>query len=287
MNCVLSSPSIEDNEIADNRATAGGAGIFAWFCSATIRDNIIAQNEVTDPRGSGGGVFLDHFSAATVADNLIRGNRAGAQGGGIYVDSSAPFIVGNIIQGNQADANAGVCSFLESSPTLVNNIIANNVSGGGAGGMGVDFLCSPQIMHNTIVNNSSPGPCSELFVRSRSTVYLTNTILWDQGRSLYVEEPGSRVIATHSNIRGGFPGQDNISADPLFVEPVSGDYRLLFRSPCIDTGLDTNVDTDFEGDLRPFDGDGDGIARYDMGADEWVGAIYQAYLPLTFRTVGP
>ncbi len=55
MNCLLSSPSIEGNRITDNTATAPGGGIFTWFCSATIRENVIAQNEVTGPRGGGGG----------------------------------------------------------------------------------------------------------------------------------------------------------------------------------------------------------------------------------------
>ncbi len=55
MNCLRSSPSIEGNRITDNTATAPGGGIFTWFCSATIRENVIAQNEVTGPRGGGGG----------------------------------------------------------------------------------------------------------------------------------------------------------------------------------------------------------------------------------------
>jgi hypothetical protein len=91
------------------------------------------------------------------------------------------------------------------------------------------------------------------------------------------------MIATYSDIRAGFPGEGNISADPRFVDPASGDYHLRFGSPCIDAGTVAGLVADFEGAPRPFDGDGDGVARYDIGADEWVGAIHDSYLPLTLR----
>jgi parallel beta-helix repeat protein len=283
VSCILSSPTIEGNEIALNRATTG-AGIHAWFSSPSILDNTISQNEAAGSSSTGGGIFLDHFSAAMVRDNLICLNRADTQGGGIYIDSSAPLIAGNFIQGNQADANAGVFLFLESSPELLNNTIADNVSQlGGAGGLGASLLCSPKITHNTIVSNSSSGQCAGIAADARSTVSLTNSILWNQGSELCVEEPSSRVIAIHSDIEGGHAGDGNISVDPLFVDPSNGDYRLRFGSPCIDAGLDTGVDSDFEGDLRPFDGDGDGIDEFDMGADEWTGIVRWVYLPLSCR----
>ncbi len=168
------------------------------------------------------GLFLDHFSAATIEGNLIRGNRAGDQGGGITIDSSDALIAGNIIQGNRAAANAGVFLFLESSPILVNDLIANNVSDGRSGGMGVDFLSSTPIVHNTIVDNSSSWQPSELDVRGRSTVSPTNTILWGEGRTVYVEEPGSRVMATHSTLRGGLPGPATSTPTPSSLTPPTG-----------------------------------------------------------------
>jgi len=70
------------------------------------------------------------------------------------------------------------------------------------------------------------------------------------------------------------------------VDHANGDYHLRFSSPCIDTGTDSSLDSDFEGELRPFDGDGDGIDKYDMGADEWVGTIRGIYSPLILKTLG-
>jgi hypothetical protein len=78
------------------------------------------------------------------------------------------------------------------------------------------------------------------------------------------------------------PGIGDISADPMFVDAANSDYHLQYNSPCIDAG--TNVpefpDYDFEGDLRILDGDNDGTAVVDMGADEYV----IIYCKLTIET---
>ncbi len=60
-----------------------------------------------------------------------------------------------------------------------------------------------------------------------------------------------------SNIEGSFPGTGNIDADPLFVDPDNGDFRLLPGSPCIDAGDNTavpgEITTDLDGNPRFVD----------------------------------
>jgi hypothetical protein len=70
--------------------------------------------------------------------------------------------------------------------------------------------------------------------------------------------------------------------DPLLVDPESGDFHLWYDSPCIDAGYALTFgflpsplpsglpNTDFEGDQRIVDGDGDGIPAVDIGVDEYV-----------------
>ncbi len=58
---------------------------------------------------------------------------------------------------------------------------------------------------------------------------------------------------TYSCVAGGYPGEGNIDADPLFVDADGGDYRLGSASPCIDAA---------HGGAAP-DTDRDGAARYD------------------------
>ena len=80
-------------------------------------------------------------------------------------------------------------------------------------------------------------------------------------------------MVTYSDIEGGYTGTGNIDANPLFVNPAANDYHLQPTSPCIDVGSNAAVPswltTDYEGDPRIWDGDGDGNAVVDMGADEY------------------
>jgi len=79
---------------------------------------------------------------------------------------------------------------------------------------------------------------------------------------------------TGGDYYGCSAGLNDISEDPLFVDPAVDDYHLQPGSPCIDLGDNTAVPpeltTDFEGDPRIVDGDGDTIAVVDMGADEYL-----------------
>ena len=42
----------------------------------------------------------------------------------------------------------------------------------------------------------------------------------------------------YSNIRGGYDGEQNIEADPLFCDQGNSDFTLGGNSPCVGSGLD-------------------------------------------------
>lgn len=67
-------------------------------------------------------------------------------------------------------------------------------------------------------------------------------------------------------------GTGNIATDPGLVDVPQADYRLRSDSPCIDAGTDLSalLTGDLAGVVRPQDGNGDGVARFDMGAYEFV-----------------
>ena len=55
------------------------------------------------------------------------------------------------------------------------------------------------------------------------------------------------------------------------MDAAAGDYGLAEGLPAIDAGTDEWApDVDSKGDVRPVDGDGDGIATVDIGADEYT-----------------
>jgi len=96
-----------------------------------------------------------------------------------------------------------------------------------------------------------------------------NSILWGDtattsGNEIYLAS--SPITVTYSDVEGGWTGEGNINADPLFVG--NGNYHLKADSPCIDTGTSVEAPSDdIDGDTRPQG------AGYDIGSDEYTGAI--------------
>jgi hypothetical protein len=76
-----------------------------------------------------------------------------------------------------------------------------------------------------------------------------------------------------------------VACDTDIAIAAGADFRLLPFSPLIDGGTNLlPLDEDIDGEPRPFDGDGDGLARFDIGADEyhpWL--LHQYTFPVAMR----
>jgi hypothetical protein len=74
----------------------------------TIRGGTGRKIEVgTEDKINGGGIFCDMGSTPTIMYNLITGNQALDNGGGIYIHSGAPNILHNMITNNSAENGSG------------------------------------------------------------------------------------------------------------------------------------------------------------------------------------
>jgi len=217
----------------------------------TIIDGNAKGSVVTFSTNERGGSVLDGMTLQNGYSDVV--------GGGIYCYSSSPTITGCIIGPNKADWGGGIyCE--DSFPTITNCTINGNETIYKGGGIYCEYSF-PTITNCTISDNEAEGG-GGIYCENSSPI-ITNCILWeDKPDEIYVKS--GDLTVTYSDVQGGYQGEGNIDADPLFVG--GGDYHLTEESPCIDAGTSKGApDTDIDGDSRPQG------AGYDIGSDEYVG----------------
>jgi parallel beta-helix repeat protein len=274
-----SSPIVRGNTISANMAGAGGGISCYRSCSPELIANAILGNSANN----GGGIHCQTGSSPTIAANRVAGNAADDDGGGILcVDGCSPIVTENTISGNSAANNAGGIDCRDGSQALLtNNIVCDNTAGADGGGMycrnGSSLTATNDTLNGNSATNGSGLACDSDMQADPSEVEVTNCILRDGGDEVWNND-GSTITITYSDVEDGWPGEENIDADPMFLDPDQGNYHLSFGSPCIDEGTNgasALPETDWEGEVRVYDGDGDQEepAQYetaDMGADEFV-----------------
>jgi len=225
--------------------------------------------------GSYGGGVCCLSSSPSVRNNTITANGAWSGGGGVYCSLSSPTIVNNTIKHNSSLSWGAGIYCTSSSPIIANNVIAKN----NALGTGGIYLTSssPTIMNNTISDNSGPATCGGIYCTDYSSPTIWNNILAFNSSGIHnggTGAPALRNNCVYGNASYNYSkisaGAGDMSLDPMFVDSAADDYHLLSTSPCIDTGTSTGApSTDFDGFIRPQDGNGDGTAICDIGAFEF------------------
>ena len=252
-----SSPVFVGCTIRNNSSEKGG-GMYVSMSSPSLTRCVISKNWAT---GVGGGIYC--FMSPTVIDRCtISGNRARISGGGIYWNASNSTVFGSTISANRANSNGGGIHCLSASPDLTNCVITDNRAGLGAGIYSA-ALSIPELTHCTFNGNKATDQGGAVYSNQSSPAIIINSILWgDSPVELYAEGFASPHV-TYSDIQGGYPGEGNINADPMFLGKK--DYRLQASSLCLDQGSNCAPGlplTDKKGNARIING----VA--DMGAFE-------------------
>ncbi len=211
-------------------------------------------------------------------------NHAGFNGGGLYVyaHSSSPHLTAVTFSGNTADFDGGGM-YNGGSPTFSSVVFFNNSARYGGGIYNTSSLTFTSL---TFYGNSATQSGGGIYNAVSLYLSLKNTIVRGNtattGPEIYTIFP---PVISYSNIEGcggsgsgwntacGTDDGGNIDADPLFVDAPNGDLHILPSSPCVDTGdnaaVPAGVNTDIDGSIRIFDGDGTGSSVVDMVADEY------------------
>jgi len=244
---AAASPTVANCTFSGNEASYGG-GMYNSESAPTVTSSAFSDNSAT---GDGGGM-CNEAASPTVRSCTFSGNEASYGGGGMSNgQSSAPTVESCVFSGNSASVVGGGMRNNSGTPAVTNCTFHGNSSSVFGGGIG---------------NTSSSAPV------------VTNCILWGDTapNGPEIMDVSSTSTVTYSNVEGGFTGDGNIDADPLFVG-APDDLHIGEGSPCIDAANgDEAPEFDMDGHPRVDDlgtpDSGVGDPPYaDLGAYEYLG----------------
>jgi N-acetylneuraminic acid mutarotase len=188
------------------------------------------------PDNSGGGIrVVDPESSLLMTNSFIANNSADAHAGGLLNLGTVELTSCTVRDNYAAGHGGGIENFTGATLNMVGSVVAGNTGVGGGGiyneGGGPS---SATLDHCTITGNTSTTDGGGLFLSLLTTTSVTNTIIYGNLPEQITVVSGV-VNVTYSDIQGGWTGEGNIDADPMFYDP-SMDYRLTSSSPCIDAG---------------------------------------------------
>lgn len=199
---------------------------------------------------TGGGAYLRN-SSPTFRRCVFVNNTAWFAGGAVanHEDGSPKFLNCRFISNGGSDGGplpvGGGAVFNHggaSVPTFINCLFHGNIAS--AGGAVLGMRTPTHLVNCTFSGNRAlHGTAGALFDRGgaavRNCIFRGNVAV-NRERENEISWC-ARTEVSYSNVQGNWPGEGNIDADPLFVNPAVGDFRLQGNSSCRDAGRTTDL----------------------------------------------
>ena len=209
------------------------------------------------------------------------------RGGAIYMSGNSPTFSNVVVTGNYAIFGGGACN--NNSSAKYNNCLFfnNNADYGGAvmnfgsnlvafnnctfygntattHGGGVDHSSSSPSYNNCIFWGNTSATGNQIYGYLSSTITLNYSCFSNSSNDIATETSASSVQTTNNDI----------TSNPLFVNPAGNDFRLYGNSPSVNTGNNgyNALSTDIRGQARIQN------TTIDMGAYEWTSGLDPASL---------
>ncbi|MFO8145248.1 MAG: carboxypeptidase regulatory-like domain-containing protein [Candidatus Syntrophosphaera sp.] len=260
------------NDCLFNRCKSAydGSAIYADTGTNLVMNNCTVKNCES---GFFGGVYVQE-GTAEITECLFDSNAAVTFGAALYFyESPQANVTSCSITNNVAGAVTGIYS-ASSSVQVKNSLFAGNETTMGLGaGMGVIGGTVSMINCTFHANTSAQGGAAAWFNILSAPAVITNCIFWDNQPNA-LAATSSTYELSHCSMQEQEGDATNIFGDPQFNDPTQADLTLLETSPCIDAGTPDADDLDLPpydlaGMPRIVDGDGDSVARIDIGCHEW------------------
>ena len=235
ININESSPKIINNRFDNFYLFQGGesAVIYCENSNSLIMNNVFTNGSL----GNGyvlGGFILSKNSNVTIRNNRIENGYVGfAEPSGFIVSVNSENIIESNIIINPSMGYCMICaaiSILDGSNCIIRNNFIFQAYGDGYGA--VVASQSQYVSHNNTFVSNSRG-----YANLSSDGIVSNDIIYGSSNAVYIDT-NSNIQVSYSDIEGGWEGEGNIDADPLFCNQDGGDYTLAENSPCIGTGED-------------------------------------------------
>lgn len=252
---------VKNNKVHDNTVNIlGGEGI---DIKEACENGKVYNNEVYDLMYDLG-IYVDAWSSncenIEVYNNIVYNTSIGialsSESGGVLQNID---VFNNLVYNNRE--NGIVISNwdqngLRKDINITNNTIYQNGEPGSWGG-GI-FIETANVQNIDIRNNiCSDNAEWQIAVNTMNSITVDYNLI-DQFMGW--NDPGELEIK----------GTNFLEADPLFTDAANKDFHLQVNSPCIDAGNFLNTpDFDFDYLIRPYDGDNNGSALFDIGAHEY------------------
>ena len=185
---VKASARIQGNVITSSGGQGGGIYVQGPSASPAILDNEIANNRATF---SGGGIYAKLVATPDIENNFIHDNQGGVEGGGLGFSSSSGFCINNRVIANRAQYGGGL--YASGSPSIRNCVFQGNRATSLGGGIRLDNFSGSLVQDCQILGNVSEGAGGAMYVSqahpeiSRNLVQ-DNESLNGTGGGLYLDQ---------------------------------------------------------------------------------------------------